>query len=507
MLSAQPWKNRAFWAAALLIGFLLSWLPLVLLPTIIPAPDEQYQALEAGHRLVFGYGMVPWEFDYAARSWALGYLSAIPMSVAALLGAGPEFYIPLTWAFFALGAAAMMLCAGLWGARFYGRWGGLAVALAAATWLDNLYFGGRALGEVVSAHLLIIAVWLAEPGERVENRNRLIAAGLLAVMAVMLRLQLGPAVLLLFLWRWRDRQRLLHLGVGAVAALVLTGIFDTLTWGAPFAPLWQNLYFNLFLNGGNAFGTAPFWGYFPLLWQLAGWVIIPFAALAVLGARRLPLLGVMVLVIIACHMIIPHKEYRFLLPATMMASILFGIGLVEVGHRLAAWLKKPLGDVAGFLAGVVAGLVWLVMAGNNLGTITFVAPWKQSPHMLEMAMRISDLPQICGVGYAGDIPFGTGAYTFLHRPVPLYFNNMPEQTKDFVAAIPGYNALVLHKSGLDGMPEPYRDYALHHCGEQMCLLIRPGSCTDMRPPRPIVGSLRASLGTDNRYPYAAGVLP
>lgn len=122
-------------------------------------------------------------------------------------------------------------------------------------------------------------------------------------------------------------------------------------------------------------------------------------------------------------------------------------------------------------------------------------------------MRISDLPQICGVGYAGDIPFGTGAYTFLHRPVPLYFNNMPEQTKDFVAAIPGYNALVLHKSGLDGMPEPYRDYALHHCGEQMCLLIRPGSCTDMRPPRPIVGSLRASLGTDNRYPYAAGVLP
>jgi hypothetical protein len=100
--------------------------------------------------------------------------------------------------------------------------------------------------------------------------------------------------------------------------------------------------------------------------------------------------------------------------------------------------------------------------------------------MLEMAMRISDLPQICGVGYAGDIPFGTGAYTFLHRPVPLYFNNMPE---------------------------PYRDYALHHCGEQMCLLIRPGSCTDMRPPRPIVGSLRASLGTDNRYPYAAGVLP
>src|SRR5436190_4398262 len=132
MSAAAILKSRAaFCGGIFALGFLLSWLPLALAPPIIPNPDELFQGLEAGHRLVFGFGMVPWEFDYGARSWALGYLAAIPMSLARLLGQGPGFYLPLTWAFFSLGAGAMTLCAGLWGARFHGRRGGLVVALVA----------------------------------------------------------------------------------------------------------------------------------------------------------------------------------------------------------------------------------------------------------------------------------------------------------------------------------------------------------------------------------------
>src|SRR4051812_12748598 len=34
-------------------------------------PDEIYQSLEPAHRLVFGYGIVAWEFVEGARNWAL----------------------------------------------------------------------------------------------------------------------------------------------------------------------------------------------------------------------------------------------------------------------------------------------------------------------------------------------------------------------------------------------------------------------------------------------------
>jgi len=34
-------------------------------------PDEVFQYLEQAHRIVFGYGVVPWEYNYGIRSWLL----------------------------------------------------------------------------------------------------------------------------------------------------------------------------------------------------------------------------------------------------------------------------------------------------------------------------------------------------------------------------------------------------------------------------------------------------
>ena len=34
-------------------------------------PDEVFQYLEQAHRLVYGYGFVPWEYRFARRNWLL----------------------------------------------------------------------------------------------------------------------------------------------------------------------------------------------------------------------------------------------------------------------------------------------------------------------------------------------------------------------------------------------------------------------------------------------------
>ena len=59
------------------VGFALRFLLAELSPNI-HHPDELFQYLEQAHRLVFGYGVVPWEFRVGTRSWLLpGFLGGL----------------------------------------------------------------------------------------------------------------------------------------------------------------------------------------------------------------------------------------------------------------------------------------------------------------------------------------------------------------------------------------------------------------------------------------------
>jgi len=81
--------NWAGWGApaalyALALGLRL--IPAIFYPGI-NHPDEVFQSLEQAHRLVFGYGAVPWEFEYGARSWLLpGMLAGPPNQLPSSIG-------------------------------------------------------------------------------------------------------------------------------------------------------------------------------------------------------------------------------------------------------------------------------------------------------------------------------------------------------------------------------------------------------------------------------------
>src|SRR5580692_7747647 len=49
-------------------------------------PDEVYQSLEQGHRLAFGYGIVPWEFREGARSWVFPGAIGLLMELGSAIG-------------------------------------------------------------------------------------------------------------------------------------------------------------------------------------------------------------------------------------------------------------------------------------------------------------------------------------------------------------------------------------------------------------------------------------
>jgi hypothetical protein len=86
--------------------------------------DEIFQVSEQAHRLVYGSGLVPWEFQLGMRSWLLPGVIAALIELARIAGGGPDYYIPLIASSFAPLAAAPMVCVFLWGRQLFGLFGG-----------------------------------------------------------------------------------------------------------------------------------------------------------------------------------------------------------------------------------------------------------------------------------------------------------------------------------------------------------------------------------------------
>src|SRR5262249_47794672 len=80
-----PWPNERRLAAAGLMVLVLLSVGLRLVPTVLVPSlnwgDEIFQSIEQAHRLVYGYGLVPWEFQLGMRSWLVPGFVAIIMEM------------------------------------------------------------------------------------------------------------------------------------------------------------------------------------------------------------------------------------------------------------------------------------------------------------------------------------------------------------------------------------------------------------------------------------------
>ena len=485
----------AWWVFA--AGFLLSFLPIARHHSVAQG-DEIFQSVEQAHRLVFGYGILTWEFAYGTRSWILALLSAGPMAIARTLHAGPQLYLPLTAAVFALVGATATACVFLRAEKFFGIAGAAGAAVASALWIDNIYFGARSLGEPLAAHLLVIAVCLAAPPVT-SKRAPLLLGGFLAAAAFLVRIQIAPAIALLWLWPPFGRQRFLLLTAGAILALAADAVLDATTWGVPFLPMWQNFHFNFVLNGAAHFGTDPWSTYFRFMAYNWGASAVPFLVLALLGARRMPILFAMAAIIIASHMLIGHKEFRFIFPALAMLSVLAGFGLVDFTRILAYGLGSDRSIPAPAGLAVLVGIGWTAISLLNVIGRGYQHDWDRSSGILDAELRLSRTAGICGVGFDTPIAW-TGGYAYLHRPVPLYAFKPDLQSKDIEAA----NAVVASPSFSFGTTGA-KLYRKQQCFTDQCVFLRPGGCTPL--PRVPLPSGPLTSAVVDAYVFPTQVFP
>ena len=128
-ISYRDWPAQAGLAFLVLVAIALRLIPIVFVPSMVWG-DEIFQGSEQAHRLVFGGGLVPWEFQLGMRSWLLPGAIGGLMELSRLAGDGPDYYLPMIAIAFAALAAIPVVCCFLWGRRLFGPPGGWIAATA-----------------------------------------------------------------------------------------------------------------------------------------------------------------------------------------------------------------------------------------------------------------------------------------------------------------------------------------------------------------------------------------
>ncbi|NJN20060.1 MAG: hypothetical protein HC812_01150 [Leptolyngbya sp. RL_3_1] len=262
----QPWWPYLHGVAA--IGLFLR-LVVALGSDQINHPDEIFQYLEQAHRMVFGYGYIPWEYRFGLRSLIIPIALSLPLRLLQVLQLDrPDIYIPLIKTI--LCVISISLIYGLYslGRQTVSESVGRMAAIIASFWHELVVFAHKPTPECLATYLLIGAlVCLVNRPQWHHSRWHLsswtaVGLGVMAAGVVALRLQYAPAVLVLglamvILWRSRPAQMAL---VIATFGLTLMGVgyVDYLTWGIWFGSYYNNYLYNQTYGISSLFGRVFF---------------------------------------------------------------------------------------------------------------------------------------------------------------------------------------------------------------------------------------------------------
>jgi hypothetical protein len=391
--------------------------------TYVVFPDETFQYLEPAHRLVFGSGVITWEFLDGIRSWFLPGILAGVMWLTSLVSPEPLAYVAVARLLCIVASLAIPFVGHQLAARRFGAAPALLVGLLCALSYDAVYFADTIITEPLATDAALLAIWCGDgpTGHRREQRRPLIA-GLLFGLAASLRWQYAPVLALVALVQYLSRPRaLVWVAAGGCAVVLpILGGLDAITWGLPFQSVWLNYERNATQGFSGAMGTEAWYFYFGYYWIAWGVLVGPLILCAVIGLVRMPILATAALATIGLHMLVPHKELRFIFLATACVPIFIGVGassLIQLLRRRRS---------TGMSAPAAASIAFVFAAGMAVAMYADATPpdaWHRHRSGLRAIALAREIPGVCGLGFRDAYPYVTGGYTYWHLDVPIYYQD------------------------------------------------------------------------------------
>jgi GPI mannosyltransferase 3 len=373
-------------------------------------PDALFQYLEQAHRLVYGYGFVPWEYRFGVRNWLLPGALAGLLAFFRLLGLNqPTLYVPLLKSTFAIVSVSVVYAGYVTGRNLFQEQTGRLTAVFAAFWYELLAASVLATPEVLGAYAIFgaLALLSGAPG-----RCRTMLAGLLVGTGVALRVQYAlPAGML---WGVVVLARGWHsawsVAMPSAAILACAGALDAWTWGMPFISYYNSIVLNLVKGVSLIFGQEPMgWYLNELASASAGLYVVAVAGGVLTWRKNWP-----VLLLIACvlvpHSLVSHKEYRFVFLAVPLLLLVLAAAVSEGLPRLwGAFGTRPAQAIA-----IVAVLA------VSARTCVIGEVFERDDRLLA-ALDLSRRYDVSAVLDLTGEWTASGGFYYLHRNVPYYF--------------------------------------------------------------------------------------
>ncbi len=418
---------KTLWAI-IIIALFVRLIPAIISDNI-NHPDEIFQVMEQSHRIVYDYGIIPWEYRHDVRSWLVPGIMAVLLYPVKLLGLNqPDQYIPAIKVILAFISLAMVLAAYFLGKKLHSSKAGLLAALFTAIWYEMIYFSIHPLSDVWAGYFLIGAVAFGLYDDK--NRNIILSA-VLTVLAVAVRINLAPAaaaVALLLLIRFDKPARVVYVVIGLIS-LIAVGIFDWITLGGPFISYINYFGFDKEFYMAGPFGSAFSTEYILFLGFSSFFLYWVFFIGGFLSAKNARFLITVIIILLISHILIPAKEheidYRTVFAVIPLVLITGAIFVTNIRDKLGP--EKIFNTIIIFIVITVSIFgAWAKLPGQEKvyeGKIYEVynrSIFYRDPH-LQSYRYLHDSENLRAVFDASDMWFRSGGFYYLHRDVPLYY--------------------------------------------------------------------------------------
>jgi phosphatidylinositol glycan class B len=434
--------------------------------------DETIQYLEQAHRIVFGYGFVPWEYRYFIRSWLIPLLLVPPMQLGEWLNPGGTLYLVVPRALVAAANFTPVIAAWFIGKRISTAHAIVGMAVM-ALWVESVFFSVQTLSESLSVACFFAAVALLH---REARFGAIVGAGALMALAGLFRFQFGPAIALYaLLIAGMDRRIWAALLAGGLPVIVVGGLLDIAMGLRPYEWILNNYNANIAQGRMKEIGGVQTWYYLqavPVYWK---WAVVPILIFLLHGWRRNPALFAAALLNIAVHQLIGHKEYRYLWLSIDVLLLLAAFGSLDVARQ--AKVPKWASFAARAPIATAIGL-WAALSLSLAVTPTYRIHWRNAGGPSRLAAETLRNPQVCGIAVPMG-PYARFGYSLLHQPKPVFLIGVgePPSRQDPSPASAGFNAIL----AWDGEPQPKGFPVKGDCmgkgDDRLCAYRRPGGCT------------------------------
>lgn len=381
-------------------------------------PDEVMQYLEQGHRITYGYGLIPWEYRLGIRPLIIPYFIAFWLRFFSYFGFNqPTSYIPAIKIIFCIFSMSIPLGMYQFCKQNYSKNTGYIALFLGCSWYELVMTAHKPLSEIFSTELMFLGLYFFN---RTQTKY-LYLGTLFSCFAIAVRPHVVPAIIIFFVYYYYQKPKKVTINGLAIiiVSVLIIGLFEYLTMGSPWLSYLLYLYYNINLNIASGFGVLPMNGYF-LMFLVTSVGLFYVAIIHAVNPdnikkNMLPVL--IIFTILGLHSLIPHKEYRFIYPAIpfwliifssylsnlisnneasqraiIIVSIVSGLGLngLLLKQQLPLGLANHYGGSYFKHSNSLNAYLYLSTISNKGGIIDYTRPW-----------------------------FYSGGYYYLHRKVPL----------------------------------------------------------------------------------------